>query len=51
MATRELDQKQVEQFGQKMVDVMNGAAIALMTSIGHQTGLFDIMAELSPSTS
>lgn len=51
MATRELDQIQVEQFGQKMTDVINGAAIALMTSIGHQTGLFDTMAELPPSTS
>jgi SAM-dependent methyltransferase len=34
-----------------MVDVLNEGAIALMTSIGHRTGLFDAMAGLPPSTS
>ena len=34
-----------------MVGVLNNAAIALMTSIGHQVGLFDAMATLPPSTS
>ena len=34
-----------------MIGVLNDAAIALMTSIGHQVGLFDVMATLPPSSS
>jgi hypothetical protein len=37
-------------FGEKMTDVINNAALALMISIGHQTGLFGIMVDLPPST-
>lgn len=33
------------------MDVPNGSSPALMTSIGHQTGLFGTMADLPPSTS
>jgi len=39
------------QFADRFVDTLNHAALALMTSIGHQTGLFDAMAGLPPSTS
>jgi ubiquinone/menaquinone biosynthesis C-methylase UbiE len=46
----ELDQKK-EQFAEKMLAILNGAAMALMTSIGHRAGLFDAMATLPPSTS
>jgi 2-polyprenyl-3-methyl-5-hydroxy-6-metoxy-1,4-benzoquinol methylase len=46
-----VDVARAEDFGQKMVDVMNHAAIALMTSLGHRTGLFDTMATLPPATS
>ncbi len=49
--TKELNQAQAEAFAEKMLDMLNGAALALMTSIGHRTGLFDIMATLPPSTS
>lgn len=48
---QELDGAKVEEFAGKMVGVLNDAMLALMTSIGHQTGLFDAMADLSPSTS
>jgi len=34
-----------------MLGILNNAALALMTSIGHRTGLFDTMAGLPPSTS
>jgi SAM-dependent methyltransferase len=34
-----------------MLDVLNHSFLALMASIGHQTGLFDTMAELGPSSS
>ena len=51
MTTQELDTAKAEAFAGKMSEVMNGASLALMASIGHQTGLFDIMADLPPSTS
>src|SRR5262249_23718350 len=34
-----------------MLEIINGGSLALMTAIGHQTGLFDTMASLPPSTS
>ncbi len=46
-----LDQTKAEAFAQRMLDILNSAAIALMTSIGHRTGLFDTLAKLPPSTS
>jgi 2-polyprenyl-3-methyl-5-hydroxy-6-metoxy-1,4-benzoquinol methylase len=39
-----------ELFAQKMIGLLNDAALALMTSVGHRTGLFDIMSNLPPST-
>ena len=51
MTTQALNQQKAEEFGAKMVGVMNSAATALMISIGHQTGLFDKMANLPPATS
>ncbi len=46
-----LDQKKSEAFAQKMLAVVNHAGLALMTSLGHRSGLFDAMAEMPPSTS
>jgi SAM-dependent methyltransferase len=40
-----------EEFAQHVVDVLNGGSLALMTSVGHRTGLFDTMATLPPATS
>jgi len=40
-----------EEFAGRMLSILNNGALALMTSIGHKTGLFDTMAELRPSTS
>ena len=51
MTTQELNQEAVQAFAGKMVGVLNDAGLALMTSIGHQAGLFDTMAGLPPSTS
>lgn len=51
METPEVNEARAEEFGGKMVGVLNDAMLALMTSIGHQTGLFDTMADLPPSTS
>ena len=38
-------------FGQRMVGALNDAALMLMTSIGHRTGLFDAMAVMPPADS
>ncbi len=38
-------------FAERMVDIMNSAAIALMVSVGHRTGLFDSMAGRAHETS
>jgi len=51
MTIPDLDQAKAEEFAERMVGVLNEEAIALMTSIGHRTGLFDAMAGLPPSTS
>ena len=50
MTTSEMDQARAEAFAERMLGVLNEGAIALMTSIGHRTGLFDVMAGLPPST-
>jgi len=44
-----LDTGKAEAFGARLVDVLNGGALSLMLSIGHRTGLFDVMAKLTPS--
>ncbi len=46
-----IDEGTAVAFGERMVGVLNDACLALMTSIGHQVGLFDAMAALSPATS
>lgn len=45
-----VEKSKSEVFAEKMVGVINGAGLALMTSVGHRTGLFDAMAALPPST-
>ncbi len=47
----ELNQAKRDAFVGKMIAMVNQAALALMTSIGRQTGLFEAMAMLPPSTS
>lgn len=51
MTTPEIDSTRAEAFAHRMLDVLNGAFLAMMTSVGHRTGLFDTMASLSPATS
>lgn len=51
MATTELDQGRLEAFGGRMLGLLNDGFLSLLVSIGHQTGLFDTMAGLPPSTS
>ncbi|HTO08744.1 MAG TPA: class I SAM-dependent methyltransferase [Myxococcota bacterium] len=51
MAAPELDPEKLQGFGAKLLGALNGAAVALMTSLGHRTGLFDVMSRLPPATS
>jgi SAM-dependent methyltransferase len=51
MTTIELDDARLEAFGERMGGLLNEAFLALPISVGHQTGLFDVMAALPPSTS
>ena len=47
----ELNEAKRDAFVGTMVGIVNHAALALMTSVGRQTGLFEAMATLPPSTS
>src|SRR6266487_3415424 len=51
MTERGLDHAKSDAFAERMVDVLNTAAIALLTSVGHQVGLFDALAGLPAATS
>jgi len=45
------DEAKVAEFSQRLVDILSSGALSLMISIGHRTGLFDVMADLPPATS
>jgi hypothetical protein len=51
MDTQPCDTAKSEAFAEKLLGLLNSGALALMTSIGHRTGLFDTMSTLPPSTS
>lgn len=50
METQVLDPVKAEQFAGKMLNVLNDGFLALLISVGHQTGLMDKLAKLPPST-
>lgn len=43
--------QETEAFAQRMLDMLNQGALAVMTSIGHRLGLFDTLATLPPASS
>ena len=45
------DEARAEDFGGRMVRLLNESSLSLLISIGHQTALFDTLAELPPSSS
>ncbi len=51
MVPQLMEVNSAEAFAEKMLDMMNGAAMMLMVSIGHRTGLFDAMSEMPPASS
>lgn len=44
-----LDEHRLATAEERLVDVLNDGALALMISIGHRTGLFDAMASTGPA--
>jgi 2-polyprenyl-3-methyl-5-hydroxy-6-metoxy-1,4-benzoquinol methylase len=46
-----LDEAKAQAFAERMLSNLNGAAVTLMTSIGHRVRLFDTLAGMPPSTS
>ncbi len=46
-----LDQTKSDAFSEKMMTILNYGSLNLMISIGHRTGLFDVMDKIPPSTS
>lgn len=46
-----IDTQKAEAFASRMLEILNSGAIALMTSIGHRTGLFDTMSAAPTATS
>ena len=43
------DQAKSEAFGDRFLTVLNNGALCLMVSVGHQTGLFDVMSKTPPA--
>jgi 2-polyprenyl-3-methyl-5-hydroxy-6-metoxy-1,4-benzoquinol methylase len=48
---QDYDNYKAEEFASKMFQFLNSGMMSLMISIGYKTGLFDIIAQLKPSTS
>ena len=40
------DKIKAELFATKLLEILNGGCLALMISIGHKTGLFDVLSRL-----
>jgi 2-polyprenyl-3-methyl-5-hydroxy-6-metoxy-1,4-benzoquinol methylase len=45
-----IDTSRAEAFADQLLGMMNMGALSLMISVGHRTGLFDIMSNLPPSS-
>lgn len=45
------DQAKAETFAGELLATLNHGALCLMISVGHRTGLFDIMSKMAPATS
>ncbi len=50
-ATQELNMEKAMAFGGQVIGYLNGAMLSFQLIAGHQTGLFDKMAGMPPSTS
>jgi SAM-dependent methyltransferase len=48
---QDYNNSKADEFASKMFQFLNSGMLSLMISIGYKTGLFDIIAQLKPSTS
>jgi len=46
-----IDAERTDEFGQKLLEIVNHSSLSLMMSIGHRSRLFDIMSEMEHATS
>ena len=46
-----MNDQTTDEFAQRLLDVIDGASLAVLISLGHQTGLFDVLASLPAATS
>ncbi|MGR8008500.1 class I SAM-dependent methyltransferase [Streptomyces hypolithicus] len=51
MTEQALDRARQAQFAERMTQVLNDSCLGYLCSLGHRTGLFDVMSGLPPSTS
>jgi len=51
MSTADIDDVRGEEFAGRALQIFNDGMLALLISLGHQSRLFDTMAELAPTTS
>lgn len=51
MTTEQINEAKAHAFAERFTDIVNGASLALVCSVGHRTGLFDAMASIPPCTS
>jgi len=49
--TPSFDPERAAAFASRLLGALNDGALCLMVSIGHRTGLFDVMSRLPPATS
>ena len=49
MSKPSVDQAKAEAFAGQLLTTLNQGSLCLMVSVGHRTGLFDVMAQLPPS--
>jgi hypothetical protein len=47
----ESDPAKAEAFADRVLTTLNNGALCLMVSVGHRTGLFDVLSTLPPATS
>lgn len=51
MLTENLNKEQAEAFAERLSSILNEASTGFLLSLGHRTGLLDVLATLPPSTS
>jgi ubiquinone/menaquinone biosynthesis C-methylase UbiE len=47
----DFDAARADAFAEKLLAALNHGALCLMVSVGHRTGLFDVMSKILPATS